>query len=111
MGRAQAAIDAGDAARAMALVDQLYRDYPQSVRVLRLRRDVLKRTGDLREQAAMLHQIHRLDDTRETRLNERRLLGRLNEVTPGWLPRIPGRQPVTPDGEDVILHLNKESSP
>ncbi|HTK44245.1 MAG TPA: glycosyltransferase [Patescibacteria group bacterium] len=109
--RAQAAIDAGDAARAIASVDELYREYPQSVRVLRLRRDVLKRTGDLHGQAAMLHQIHRLDDTPQTRLSERRAIGRLNELTPGWLPRIPGRQPVTPDGDDVILHLNKESSP
>jgi len=111
LSRAQAAIAAGDSARAMASVDHLHRDYPLSIRVLRLRRDVLKRTGDLRQQAAMLHQIHRLDDTRETRLNERRLLGRLNELTPGWLPTIPGRQPVTPAGDDVILHLNKESSP
>ena len=109
--RAQVAIDGGDSARAIASVDELYREYPQSLRVLRLRRDVLKRTGDLRGQAAMLHQIHQLDDNHETRLNERRLLGRLNELTPGWLPRIPGRQPVTPDGDDVILHLNKESSP
>jgi glycosyltransferase involved in cell wall biosynthesis len=109
--RAQAAIEAGDAARAMASVDQLYRDYPQSVRVLRLRREVLKRTGDLREQAATLHRIHQLNESPETRMAERLVLGRLNELTPGWLPRIPGRQPVTPDGDDVILHLNKESSP
>jgi glycosyltransferase involved in cell wall biosynthesis len=109
--RAQAAIDAGDSARAMARVDELYRDHPDSVRVLRLRRDVLKRTGDMRGQAAMLHQIHRLHDGPDQRLNERRVLGRLNEMTPGWLPRIPGRHPVTPAGDDVILHLNKESSP
>jgi len=109
--RAESAIDAGDAERAIAGVDQLYRDYPGSVRVLRLRRGVLQRTGDLRGQAAMLHEIHRLDDSPETRLSERRVLGRLNEMTPGWLPRIPGRQPVTPEADNVILHLNKESSP
>lgn len=109
--RAEAAMDAGDAPRATAAIDQLYRDHPDSVRVLRLRRRLKERTGDLVGQATMLHEIHQLDDNLENRLSERRVLGRLNEMTPGWLPRIPGRQPVTPAGDDVILHLNKESSP
>jgi glycosyltransferase involved in cell wall biosynthesis len=109
--RAQAALDAGDAERAVASIDQLYRDHPDSIRVVRLRRQLLQRTGDLRGQAAMYHEIHQLDDSVETRLSERRVLGRLNEMTPGWLPRIPGRQPVNPAGDDLILHLNKESTP
>ena len=109
--RAQAALDAGDVAGATAGADALYRDHPQSVRVLRLRRAVFERTGNLPGQAAMLHEIHQFDDLPENRLAEQRVLGRLNEMTPGWLPRIPGRHPVTPAGDDVILHLNKESSP
>ena len=109
--QAEAAIDAGDADRATEVLDRLYREHPTSVRVLRLRRRMFERSGDLRAQAAMLHEIHQLDDDVENRLSERRVLGRLNELTPGWLPRIPGRQPVTPVGDDVILHLNKESSP
>lgn len=108
---AEAAIDAGDAPRATAVMERLLREHPTSVRVLRLGRRMSERSGDLREQAAMLHRIHELDDNVANRLSERRVLGRLNELTPGWLPRIPGRQPVTPAGDDVILHLNKESSP
>jgi glycosyltransferase involved in cell wall biosynthesis len=109
--QAEAAIEAGDAAAATAVIDRLYRDHPASVRVLRLRRRVAERSGDLRGQAEMLHRIHELEDNVENRLSERRVLGRLKEMTPGWLPRIPGRQPLTPAGDDVILHLNKESSP
>ena len=109
--RAQAALDAGDATAALAGVDALYRAQPRSVRVLRLRRAVLSRIGDLPGQAAMLHEIHALDDTPENHVNERRLLARLIELTPGWLPRIPGHHPTEPDGDDVVLHLNKESSP
>jgi len=109
--RAQAALDAGDLGAALTAIDALYRDHPRSVRVLRLRRAVLSRTGDMPGQAAMLHEIHALDDTPANHDAERRLLGRLIELTPGWLPRIPGRHPTAPDGDDVILHLNKESSP
>jgi len=39
------------------------------------------------------------------------VLGRLHELTPGWLPWIPGRRPVTPASDDVVLVLNKESTP
>jgi glycosyltransferase involved in cell wall biosynthesis len=109
--RAQAALDAGDTNAALDGVNALYRDHPTSTRVLRLRRAVLQRTGDLAGQVAMLHEIHRLDDTPENHHAERLAQGRLNEVTPGWLPRIPGRRPLEPDGDNVILHLNKESSP
>jgi glycosyltransferase involved in cell wall biosynthesis len=109
--RAESLLDAGDVGAALEAADGLYRDHPASVRVLRLRRAVLQRTGDLPGQAAMLHEIHQLDDKPENHLAERRVLGRLNEMTAGWLPRIPGPRPVQPAGDDVVLHLLKESSP
>jgi len=109
--RAQSDLDAGDLAAAQRRADALYKSHRRSVRVLRLRRAVFSRIGDLPGEAAMLHEIHALDDTPENHDAERRVLGRLNELSPGWLPRIPGRHSTPPDGDDVILHLNKESSP
>jgi hypothetical protein len=109
--QAEAALDRGDTERAMVLGDRLYRDHPKSVRVLRLRRAIFSRIGDLRSQAAMLHEIHLLDDIPENHQAERGVVGRLNELTPGWLPWIPGRRPVTPIDDATVLHLNKESTP
>ncbi len=109
--RAEAAVDGGDLHTARERADALYHAHPDSLRVLRLRRDVLARQGDLTGQARMLHQMHLLDDAPERIANERMLLGRLVETAPGWLPRIPGPpRPVTPD-DDVVLHLLKESAP
>jgi len=58
--RAEQALQNGDVARAQALADELYAEQPRSVRVLRLRRQIASRMGDLPVQAAMLHEIHRL---------------------------------------------------
>lgn len=109
--RAQNALNGGDTAEARDLIDALYASQPKSVRILRLRRQVLARIGDLAGQAAMLHEIHALDDTPENRDLERSLMGRLVEMSPGWLPRVPGRRPVSPVDNDTVLHLLKESSP
>jgi glycosyltransferase involved in cell wall biosynthesis len=109
--RAQDALERGDSETAMILGDRLYRDHPKSVRVLRLRRSIFSRIGDLESQAAMLHQIHLLDDLPENHLVERSIVGRLNELTPGWLPWIPGRHPVAPIDQSTVLFLNKESTP
>ncbi len=109
---AQAALDAGDVRTALERIDHLYRDHPDSMRVLRLRREVLARQGVIVEQARMLHEMHLLDGSPERLESERLLLGRLVETAPGWLPRIPGPvRPVSPDSDDVVLHLLKESAP
>ncbi len=109
---AQAALDGGDVRTALERIDHLYRDHPDSMRVLRLRREVLARQGVIVEQARMLHEMHLLDGSPERLESERLLLGRLVETAPGWLPRIPGPvRPVAPDSHDVVLHLLKESAP
>ena len=108
---AQAALRDGATTRALELVNRLYAEQPKSVRILRVRRQVLSRIGDVAGQARMLHEIHALDDTPENHDAERFVMGRLVEMSAGWLPRVPGRRPITPVDEDTVLHLLKESSP
>ena len=105
--RAERALEDGDAATATLLIDKLYSAEPRSVRILLLRRAILARTGDLSGQATMLHKAHLLDDEPMNRDAERLVLGRMVEMTPGWLPWIPGRRPVEPAGDGVVLHLSR----
>ena len=111
LNRAEAAFDAGDFETALERIDQLARAHPDSIRVLRLRRDIESKQGELTAQLRTLHQIHDLDPTPETARAERMLLGRVIETSAGWLPRIPGSpRPVTPTPGSV-LNLLKESVP
>lgn len=110
--RAESASQRGDLAGALELLDGLVRRYPDSTRVLRLRRDVLSRMGEVSQRAAMIHRLHTLDPVPEWLESERMVLGRIVETTPGWLPSIPGPdRPIVPESPDVVLHLLKESSP
>ena len=105
-------IDQGDLAAADATSATLLARYPGSTRLLHLRRQVLAQIGDITERVRVLHEIHRLSGRADSWLTERGVAGRLIETTPGWLPRIPGpARPVTPAGDDVILHLIKASVP
>ena len=106
------ALEHGELARALDLIEGLTQRYPESTRVLRLRRDALSRTGAVSEVASTLHHMHSIDPQPEWQRAERNALGRIIETTPGWLPYVPGpARPVSPDGDDVVMHLLKESSP
>ena len=108
---AEAAFDAGDLETALERVDALVRAHPDSIRVLRVRRDIESKMGALTAQARTLHQIDQLDPTSERLRAERMLMGRIIETSAGWLPRIPGpARPVVPN-DGVILNLLKESLP
>jgi glycosyltransferase involved in cell wall biosynthesis len=110
--QASSAYQQGDLPRALDLADGLVRRYPGSTQVLRLRRDVASRMGEITERAAMIHRLHTLDPIPGWLESERIVLGRIRETTPGWLPSIPGpARPVVSESPDVILHLLKESSP
>jgi glycosyltransferase involved in cell wall biosynthesis len=68
--------------------------------------------GDLERRAQMHHRLHTLTDDEDDAIAERRVLGRIIETTPGWLPHIPGPpRPVVPESDDVVLHLLKASVP
>jgi glycosyltransferase involved in cell wall biosynthesis len=109
--RARHAFESGDLDGARDQVAALAERYPDSVRVLELRREIEHRRGDLWAQARTLHRIHVLDENPNWLRSERNVVGRLIETTPGWLPRVPGpARPVTPN-DGVILHLLKESLP
>ena len=111
MNRAQSALDAGDLDTALQRAEELVAAHPDSIRVLRILRDVQSKQGELSAQARTLHRIQFLDETPETLRSERVLLGRIIETSAGWLPRIPGpARPVTP-ADGVVLNLLKESLP
>jgi glycosyltransferase involved in cell wall biosynthesis len=109
--RAESALEAGDLELAAERVAELVKAHPDSIRVLRLRRDIESKQGELSAQARTLHRIQVLDPTPETLRAERMLLGRIIETSTGWLPRIPG--PARPGApvEGVVLNLLKESLP
>jgi glycosyltransferase involved in cell wall biosynthesis len=109
--RAESAFDDGDLETALERVEELAVAHPDSIRVLRLRRDIESKKGELTAQARTLHRIHVLDEGPETLRAERMLMGRIIETTAGWLPRIPGpARPVAP-ADGVVLNLLKESLP
>jgi glycosyltransferase involved in cell wall biosynthesis len=109
--QAEAAFDAGDYETALRRVADLHAAHPDSVRVLRLRRDIESKQGELSAQARTLHAIHVLEGTTEGSRQERMVLGRLIETSEGWLPRIPGPpRPILPE-PGVVLNLLKESVP
>jgi glycosyltransferase involved in cell wall biosynthesis len=110
--RATRAHQDGDPKAALAATDDLLARYPTSLRVLRLRRDILGTLGDLSSRAETIHRMHLLDDQPEWLVGERRIVGRIVETSPGWLPRIPGPpRPVEPASPEIVLHLLKESTP
>lgn len=110
--RIEIAIERLDLPLAVTLADKLLERHPESTRVLRLQRDALARMGAVSTRARVLHRLHRIDDQPEWWAAERGLVGRLTETTPGWLPWVPGpRHSIEPAGDDVVLHLLKESSP
>jgi glycosyltransferase involved in cell wall biosynthesis len=109
--RAESALESGDLETAAQRVEELSRAHPDSVRVLRLQRDIESKRGGLTAQARALHRIRVLDEGPDTIRAERMLMGRIIETSDGWLPRIPGRsRPVTPV-PGVVLNLLKESVP
>lgn len=109
--RAEAALESGDLESAVQRVDDLVREHPDSVRVLRLQRDIESKRGGLTAQARALHRIHARDEGPATARAERILMGRIIETSAGWLPRIPGpARPVIPT-EGSVLNLLKESLP
>jgi glycosyltransferase involved in cell wall biosynthesis len=111
LGDARRVLDGGDVAAARALADGLYAR-SRTADVVRFRRDVYVRMGEVTEATRLLHELHGLDPDRAIRDRERLSLGRLIETTPGWLPRIPGPpRPVLPESDGAVLHLLKESRP
>ena len=109
--RAEEAFDAGDLETALARATELVNAHPDSVRALKVLRDVQSKMGELSALARTLHRIHDLERTPESARAERMLLGRIIETSAGWLPRIPGPpRPVEPR-EGVVLNLLKESVP
>jgi glycosyltransferase involved in cell wall biosynthesis len=112
VARARAAFAAGEVEEARGAVDELLERHPEDMAALELRREIVARQGELTEVARTFHRMAALDPTDERLDAARFAVGRLVETSGGWLPRIPGlARPVVPAGDDVVLHLLKESAP
>ncbi len=112
VARVRSTFGGGQVAEARTRVDALLANHPDDLGALDLRREVVGRQGELTEVVRTLHRASVLDPSVDRLAAERFALGRLIETSEGWLPRIPGpARPVVPAGEDVALHLLKESAP
>src|SRR5258706_4361536 len=111
MSRAESAFDHGDLDTALERAQELVAAHPDSIRVLRLLRDIQSRQGELSAQARTLHRIQALDESPESLRSERMLMGRIVETSAGWLPRIPWPCRSVAPTDGVVLNLLKESLP
>ena len=111
---AEAALEAGDAERALAATERAIQARPGDRVLLALRRRAFAARGDQTGVAATIAALRRsgVGDSPALAETERRLHGDLAETDARWRPRILGpRRPVEPRSDRVILHLLKESRP
>jgi len=111
---AEAALEAGDAERALELTESAIQARPGDRVLLAVRRRAFAARGDQTGVAATIAALRRTGGTDSDALaeTERRLHGDLAETDARWRPRILGpRRPVEPRSDRVILHLLKESRP
>jgi glycosyltransferase involved in cell wall biosynthesis len=110
---ARAALRAGDADRALALVDEVLGKAPNDVGANTVRWRILERRGDLTGALACIDRIKSVGPiTTEVQAGERRLTGHLVETEDNWLPRVPGpASRLEPDDPAIVLHLLKQSLP
>jgi len=109
---ARKAFEQRDYEEALTRVGEVLAGSPDSVTALRLKRDVHTRRGDLTEGLATVRRLAMVDNDPRIAEQERMWLGRLIETDPRWRPRIPGPpRPIEPVGDDVVMHLLKESLP
>ena len=110
--RAEEALAAGDAERAIALTDALIRARPDDRAVLAFRRRAFAARGDLTGVAATVAALRRTPGGDKLIDAERRLHGDLAETDPRWRPCVRGlRRPTEPRSDRAVLHLLKESLP
>jgi phosphatidyl-myo-inositol dimannoside synthase len=110
--RAEEALAAGDAERAIALTDATIRGRPDDRAVLAFRRRAFAAKGDQTGVAATIAALRRTPGGENVIDSERRLHGDLAETDPRWRPRVRGpRRPTEPRSDRAVLHLLKESLP
>jgi hypothetical protein len=110
LARAERALERAWFSEAWRLTERLATEHPSSRKVLKVRAAALAWAGDAVEHAAVLHRLHMLREDPDVRREERAVVGRIVETTPGWLPRIPGpREPMLPASDDVVLYLDNAS--
>jgi len=110
--RARRAFERRSYEEALEQVDGLLARHPDSRKALAFKREIHARRGDLTEVVLTIRRIRALGDDQRLADQERFWLGRLVETDPRWVPRIPGApRPVEPRGDNVVMHLLKESVP
>lgn len=110
--RAQAALERGDPDAALLQTAAILAEHPDSRRALTVQREAQFRRGDMTARLQTVHRLRRLADAPHLAAETDRLVARLRETDPRWLPRVPGPvRPTVPRSRDVVLHLIKESLP
>ena len=97
---------------AMELAERLLEEEPTNIPLLDEVRHAHLRRGELEEALAIMGRIRSLSDDARRQMQERHLWGRLRELSPLFIPRIPGRsEKLEPVSDRVVMHLLKESEP
>lgn len=110
--RVRRAFDRGAYEIALARVDSVLTQHPDSLKALNLKKAIHARRGDVSDIVATYRRMRQVQDDPAIEYQERRWIGRLIETDPRWLPRISGpARPIQPRDDRTVMHLLKESVP
>ena len=93
------------------MAEELAAAHPDSIRVLRLLRDIQSKQGELSAQARTLHRIQALDESPETLRGERCSWAGSSRRPPAGCRGSRARRGRSQPVDGVVLHLLKESLP
>lgn len=105
-------VGGGNAAAGRPIADRLLTDHPdlRMALISAVASDVQR--GELTSALEAVRRLRSLSDTTRFREREARIVDRLRELEPGWLPAIPGPPgPIDPRATNVVMHLLKASLP
>ena len=112
---ARAAFDSGRFEDALRLLGEIHDSGQLSPKSVRLAQDAFMRMGELHRALGELNRLRVLDPSPNLDLAARRLMGRIIETDPDWLPAVRAPRTTFPaetnEQKRRVLHILKESIP
>jgi glycosyltransferase involved in cell wall biosynthesis len=111
LGAVRSLMDAARLDESIALAAALLPAKAADAEFLDLARNVFARAGALSLQLRATTALRDLENTPSRESQERRVIGRILETEPDWLPRVPPVSRVTDPAPGRVLHLLKSAMP
>lgn len=111
LAKVQQQIKARHYLEAVATTNDILKRAPSDLRALKLKREALGKMGDITGMLEAVRQARSVSEIEQLRKSERVLEGRLRELSPTWLPSIPGPPERYEPVPGRVLHLLKHSQP